>query len=162
MSINHRNLFQTGIGSSSDRVLRWRLILEEFGPEIVYIKGIDNIVADAISRLEYTLPTKEEVKDLEYTERFCYLTKMLTSYTESVTASIHTLPPVDEFVRDCFVLRSLSHEEEDSEDEIYPVTLTEIANAQLKDDVLGHCFDSTQREVNYIRQHSIEEFMETS
>ena len=28
-------------------------MLEEYGPEIVYIKGIHNTIADAISRLEY-------------------------------------------------------------------------------------------------------------
>jgi hypothetical protein len=28
-------------------------LLEEYGPEIVYIKGIHNTVADAVSRLEY-------------------------------------------------------------------------------------------------------------
>ncbi len=28
-------------------------MLEEYGPEIVYIKGIHNTVADAISQLEY-------------------------------------------------------------------------------------------------------------
>ena len=31
--------------------MRWRLLLEEYGPEIVYIKGHKNIVADALSRL---------------------------------------------------------------------------------------------------------------
>ena len=31
--------------------MRWRLILEEFSPELVYIKGSKNIVADALSRL---------------------------------------------------------------------------------------------------------------
>jgi hypothetical protein len=34
-------------------VRRWRLLLEEYAPEIVYIKGTHNTVADAISRLEY-------------------------------------------------------------------------------------------------------------
>ena len=77
---DHQNLIREALGSTSDRVLRWRLLLEEFGPEIEYIKGIDNIVADAISRLEYTLPTKEEVKDLKYTERFCYFTRLLNRY----------------------------------------------------------------------------------
>ena len=105
---DHQNLIREALGSTSDRVLRWRLLLEEFGPEIEYIKGIDNTVADAISRLEYTPVDDREVNDLLYTKRFCYLTKLLTSYTESVTASIHTLPPVHEFVRDCFVLRSHS------------------------------------------------------
>ena len=32
--------------------MRWRLILEEFGPELKYIKGANNIVADALSCLE--------------------------------------------------------------------------------------------------------------
>jgi hypothetical protein len=32
--------------------MRWRLILEEFGPELNHIKGKKNIVADALSRLE--------------------------------------------------------------------------------------------------------------
>jgi hypothetical protein len=36
-----------------DQVYQWRLLLTEYGPEIVYIKGIHNTVADAISRLEY-------------------------------------------------------------------------------------------------------------
>jgi hypothetical protein len=35
-----------------DRVMRWRLILEEYGPELKYIKGERNIVADALSRLD--------------------------------------------------------------------------------------------------------------
>jgi uncharacterized protein YlaN (UPF0358 family) len=37
--------------SQSQRVMRWRLILEEFGPDIRHISGEDNVVADAISRL---------------------------------------------------------------------------------------------------------------
>ena len=32
--------------------MRWRLILEEFGPELKYIKGENNVVSDALSRLE--------------------------------------------------------------------------------------------------------------
>jgi len=35
----------------SERVMRWRLLLEEFGPEIKYIKGSKKLVADALSRL---------------------------------------------------------------------------------------------------------------
>ena len=50
---NHKNLTRDGLGLTSDRVYRWRLLLEEYVPEIVYIKGIHNMVADAISRLEY-------------------------------------------------------------------------------------------------------------
>jgi hypothetical protein len=32
--------------------MRWRLLLEEYGPELHYIKGEHNIVADALSRLD--------------------------------------------------------------------------------------------------------------
>ena len=32
--------------------MRWRPILEEFGPELKYIKGENNVVADALSCLE--------------------------------------------------------------------------------------------------------------
>ena len=39
---------------NTERVMRWRLLLEEYGPELRYIKGENNIVADALSRLEIT------------------------------------------------------------------------------------------------------------
>jgi hypothetical protein len=50
---DHGNLIRDALGMTSDRVCRWRLLLEEYGPKIVYIKGIHNTVADASSRLEY-------------------------------------------------------------------------------------------------------------
>jgi ribonuclease HI len=52
---DHKNLIQDALGLTSDRVYRWRLLLEEYGPEIVHIKGIHNTVADAISRLDFGL-----------------------------------------------------------------------------------------------------------
>ena len=36
----------------SDCVMRWCLFIEEYSPNLTYIKGEDNIVADALSRLE--------------------------------------------------------------------------------------------------------------
>ena len=47
--------------------MRWRLVLEEYGPERIYIKGEANIVADALSRMEMdskNIPTT----DLEQAE----------------------------------------------------------------------------------------------
>ena len=46
---DHRNL--TYKNFNTDRVMRWRLAIEEYGPELVYIKGERNVVADALSRL---------------------------------------------------------------------------------------------------------------
>ena len=36
---------------NTERVMRWCLILEEFGPELKYIKYENNVVAGALSRL---------------------------------------------------------------------------------------------------------------
>ena len=46
---DHKNL--TYQNFNTERVLRWRLILEEFGPELHYVQGNKNVVADALSRL---------------------------------------------------------------------------------------------------------------
>ncbi len=50
---DHTNLTRDGLGLTSDRVAHWRTLLEEYAPEIIYIKGIHNTVADAISQLDY-------------------------------------------------------------------------------------------------------------
>jgi RNase H-like domain found in reverse transcriptase len=50
---DHQNL--TYKNFNTERVMRWCLLIEEFGPELIYIKGISNVVADALSRLNITL-----------------------------------------------------------------------------------------------------------
>ncbi len=50
---NHKNLTRKALGLTSDRVYLWRFLLEEYAPKIIYIKGIHNTAADAISRLDY-------------------------------------------------------------------------------------------------------------
>jgi hypothetical protein len=47
---DHKKL--TYAKSTSDRVMRWRLLREEFGPELRHIKGRHNLIADALSRLD--------------------------------------------------------------------------------------------------------------
>jgi hypothetical protein len=47
---DHKNL--TCKNFNTERVMRWRLLLEEYGPELRYIKGEQNVVADALSRLD--------------------------------------------------------------------------------------------------------------
>ena len=47
---DHKNLTYTFL--NTEHVMRWRLIIEEFGPELKYIKGEKNVVADAICCLE--------------------------------------------------------------------------------------------------------------
>ena len=50
---DHKNLIQDVLVLTLDRVYRWRLLLEEYGPDMKYIKGVNNMLADAISCLDY-------------------------------------------------------------------------------------------------------------
>ena len=72
---DHKNLVQDALELLSDRVYHWRLHLEEFGPDIVYIKGIDNTVADAISCLDYN-PNKN-IKNLNSNQQIGNMVKLL-------------------------------------------------------------------------------------
>jgi transposase InsO family protein/exonuclease VII small subunit len=74
---DHENL--TYKNFNSDRVMRWRLFIEEYSPDLRYIKGEHNIVADSLSRLPKTisdLPKSEDPLDdsLEafYSTMDCY------------------------------------------------------------------------------------------
>ena len=58
---DHRNLTYNTL--TTQRVLRWRLFIEEFHPTFHYIKGVDNVVADAISRLP--MKTVEEADRIQ-------------------------------------------------------------------------------------------------
>jgi hypothetical protein len=49
---DHKNLIHNDL--KTERVLCWRLLMEEHSPDISYIKGPENIVADTLSRLPTT------------------------------------------------------------------------------------------------------------
>ena len=62
---DHKNL--TYKTFNTERVMRWRLILEEYSPELIYIQGSKNIAADALSRLDIvdtTNPVKNNIKSV--------------------------------------------------------------------------------------------------
>ncbi len=50
---DHANLMSDALGLTLDQVYHRRLLLEEYGLKIVYIKGIHNTVADVVLRLKY-------------------------------------------------------------------------------------------------------------
>jgi hypothetical protein len=50
---DHTNLMRDALSLTSDQVYQWRILLEDYGPKIVYIKVIHNTIADATSQLEY-------------------------------------------------------------------------------------------------------------
>jgi hypothetical protein len=55
---DHKNLSFNNF--TSDQVRRWRLIIEEYGPRIVYLPGSNNIIADALSRLPTNDTTSQD------------------------------------------------------------------------------------------------------
>jgi hypothetical protein len=57
--MDHKNL--TFANFNTDRVRRWRLIVEEYGPEIVYLPGVHNIVADFLSRHPISMDSINEI-----------------------------------------------------------------------------------------------------
>src|SRR5210317_1941473 len=69
---DHENL--TYKNFNSDRVMRWRLFIEEYSPDLKYRKGEKNIVADALSRLNLTqLPRNEGFFTTEVeADLYCY------------------------------------------------------------------------------------------
>jgi hypothetical protein len=69
---DHANLMRDALGLTLDRVYRWRLLLEEYGPKIVYTKGIHNPVADAVSQLQYD-------PSVNHTAESFYMTKVRKS-----------------------------------------------------------------------------------
>ncbi len=79
---DHANLMRDALGITSDRVYRWRLLLEEYGPKIVYIKGIHNTIADAVLRLEYDPSVNQtaesfhmmKVRNKQSRQRQCWMT----------------------------------------------------------------------------------------
>jgi hypothetical protein len=63
---DHKNL--TCKNFNTERVMRWRPVLKEFGPDLQHIKGERNVVADALSRLE----TEDEQEIFNISECFGY------------------------------------------------------------------------------------------
>ncbi len=112
---------KNALGLTSDRVYRWRLLLEEYSPTIVYIKGIHNTVADAISRLDYG-PVKDDRSNwMTFAQCWCY-----HNSTQQHEASIANS-------KESMNLVFANQNEEDS---IYPVTSREITEAQQEDNNL--------------------------
>jgi len=76
---DHENL--TYKQQNSDRVMRWRLYIEEYSPDLRYLPGPSNVVADALSRLEIQTEPMEEAFFTEElrSELYCYSTDTLTN-----------------------------------------------------------------------------------
>ncbi len=136
---DHKNLTRDALGLTSDRVYRWQLLLEEYSPEIIYINGIHNTVADAILRLEYD-------PKLNMTNEYTHA--MLGVEPEELSAQqwksfAHHWRSYNEVntptQAHCFHLNEVLANRSE-EDKIYPLPTAEIAATQQADASLKHLF----------------------
>eukprot|EP00804_Cyclotella_cryptica_P028760 CCRYP_018726-RA/>CCRYP_018726-RA protein AED:0.53 eAED:0.19 QI:0/-1/0/1/-1/1/1/0/384 len=125
---DNKNLMQDALGLTSDRVHCWRLLLEEYDPTIVYIKGIHNTVADAISRLDYGPVANDRSTWMTFAQCWC---------RHNMTQPESSLATTEETMSQVFA-------NQNEEDSIYPLTTREIAEAQQEDDSLLEKGYSTQ------------------
>eukprot|EP00804_Cyclotella_cryptica_P023910 CCRYP_010028-RA/>CCRYP_010028-RA protein AED:0.35 eAED:0.68 QI:0/0/0/1/0/0/6/0/715 len=80
----HKTLMQDALSLTCDR---WRLLLEEYGPESIYIKGIHSTVADAISRLDFGTITDVKENWMTFTKFWCYYSMQAEEETPPVKHS---------------------------------------------------------------------------
>jgi hypothetical protein len=64
---------------NSDRVMRWRLFIEEYSPDLRYIKGENNVVADALSCLPQQSISCQDTLDSFYSLVKCHKNDAKTS-----------------------------------------------------------------------------------
>jgi transposase InsO family protein len=96
---DHKNLTHKLSTFTTQRVMRWRLLLEEYGPEFAYKKGSENCIADALSRV----PTLDENVTPAMPETRCV--KVDDLWTECLWA----MPKFDEQNRHPFRFETIKH-----------------------------------------------------
>ncbi len=139
---DHKNLTRGGLGLTSDRVVRWRILLEEYAPEIIYIRGIQNTVADAISQLDYdpklnsTNEYNHAMHVMSTNKKACQKWLMCSKFW-SCYNKMQGDPDKTNMIQLNQVFANCSEE-----DEVYPLTMKEIVEAQKADCKLKHFFKS--------------------
>jgi hypothetical protein len=130
---DHANLIRDALGMTLDPVYQYQLLLEEYGPKIVYIKGIHNTVADTISRLEYDPSVNQTAENYHMTKvkkrssKCSQRQSWMTISKHWCNLEIDTNKPKD---------LNFVFANQGEQDEIYPLTTIEIAEAQRKDQEL--------------------------
>jgi hypothetical protein len=126
---DHKNLTRDALGLTSDRVYRWRLLLEEYAPKIFFTKGIHNTVADEIFPLDYN-PKLNITNDythatlgVEPEELSTIQWKLFAHHWQSFNKSSASTQAHCFHMNEVFANSS-------KEDKIYPLTTAEIAEAQ--------------------------------
>lgn len=80
---DHKNILYGNL--TNDRIIRWRLLLEEFAPEYRHIAGEKNVVADALSRVHMKDDSTADEKAKEVATCMCILIRDESTETPEPT-----------------------------------------------------------------------------
>jgi hypothetical protein len=129
---DHKNLAYALTQFQTQRVMRWRLALEEFNPKISFKHGAENVIADALSRV----PTKSEFPWKGESPAGCSGCLGVPYVDEEHTASSYASLLNDNSLVDCFaVLDEYS----------LMVGLAETLGLEEDLQLLAPCFDEAGR-----------------
>jgi hypothetical protein len=120
---DHKNL--THAKSTYDRVMRGRLLIEEFGPEFRNIKGKHNLIADALSSLELDDSTKES----SFEKPTAQCMAAIISRTEIIKDELS--PTYGFEIAEAFGMKSKKKTKDENYD--FPMQIPYITNMQNKD-----------------------------
>jgi hypothetical protein len=127
--------------STSSRVIRWRLLLEEYGPRYEHIAGKDNIVADALSRMDADFQDGSETSTMHKPDEqvLCAVAMVEMNNDDS------TLLPD---ARDNFEM-AYAFGDNDTEDESFPLLPKLIAREQQNCDEIQESLKKSKAEYDY-------------
>jgi hypothetical protein len=132
---DHKNITFSRL--NTQRVLRWRLYLEEYSPIIHYIQGKYNTLADALSRLPFSERQKQQNSTKNPNDQY-------KNPDSSLDDSLYSMAIDDDDLLDCFVHLP------DQAGIPFVLDYETIADAQTRDAELQH---SVQQEPNkYVQQ----------
>jgi hypothetical protein len=116
----------------SPRIVRWRLLLEEYGAKFVHVKGEDNVVADTLSRHPNTDPDDDDDVSVPTGKKLSYfVARIKTTEEDDDTQYTYNNLVTDDDVQDA---------------EVCAISPKVIAQYQKRDKVL---LDKLKNDANY-------------
>ena len=134
---DHMNIIHGKL--SNDRITRWRLLLEEYGPKYIHIAGKNNVVADALSRYDSLEEDKSKVPTVDEVG-------IMHAYAMSHGVRDEGLDSPDG--TDMEAIASTFTSANDAQDEEFPMAPPLIAKWQKKDKQIQKLF-TTKASVDY-------------
>ena len=144
---DHNNCVPDAHGLTYDRAYRQCLLLEEYDHKIVYIKGTDNIVADAVRCLNYDMDLNTLNINVHVNTKV--FAKLFNTYVGATLGS-KPFQTIDAFIGSMMQegnhlvqhqLRYLFTNNSTTDEDVYPPTISEIARAQASHQLFSKNFE---------------------